>query len=203
MSEETRSYATYQEFCGNREQPWVTRISEAVDWTQQETTRDQVLIEAVLDTMVLTGASILHVGVGNSRFAQRFASRVRRIDGLTVHQNEKTQADALRIPNYTVYVLNKYSPEFVSVITNRYDFIIDNNLASFACCKYHFSVMFENYLEVLTSYGQILTCQIGMDAYHGDFGWVMSYADLVSLERKFPMHVSKITDVVYAIVARP
>jgi len=74
MSEETCTYATYKEFCGNREQPWVTRISEAVDWTQQETTRDQARIEAVLDTMAVTGAPILHVGVGNSKFAQRFAS---------------------------------------------------------------------------------------------------------------------------------
>jgi hypothetical protein len=173
-----------------------------VDWTQQETTRDQACIEAVLDSMAVTGASILHVGVGNSKFAQRFASRARRIDGLTVHQNEKIRADALEIPNYTVYVLNKYSPEFVSVITNTYDFIIDNNLASFACCKYHFAIMFENYLRVLTPYGQILTCQIGMDAYHGDFGWTMTYADLVSLESKFLMHVSKFTDVVYTIAAK-
>jgi len=202
MSGETPTYATYRAFCGNREQPWVTLCSEAVDWTQQATTRDQAHIEAVLDTMAVTGASILHVGVGNSRFAQRFTSRARRIDGLTVHQNEKTHADALGIPNYTVYVLNKYSPEFISVITNTYDFIIDNNLASFACCTYHFAVMCENYLRALTSGGQILTCQIGMDAYHGYFGWVMTYADLVSLESKFPMHVSKMTDVVYAIAAR-
>src|SRR2546425_3561934 len=201
MSGETRTYAAYKEFCGNREQPWVTLCSEAVDWTQQETTRDQARIEAVLDTLAVTDASILHVGVGNSRFAQRFASRARRIDGLTVHQNEKTHADALEIPNYTVSVLNKYSPGFVAVITNTYDFIIDNNLASFACCKQHFAVMFENYLRVLTAHGQILTCQIGMDVYHGDFGWVMTYADLFSLERKFPVHVSKLTDVVYASTA--
>ena len=88
MSGETRTYTTYKEFCGNLEQPWVTRISEAVDWTQQETTRDQARIEAVLDTMAVTGASILHVGVGNSKFAHRFARRARHIDGLTVHQNE-------------------------------------------------------------------------------------------------------------------
>ena len=62
--------------------------------------------------------------------------------------------------------------------------------------------MVENYLRVLASHGQILTCQIGMDAYHGDFGWVMTYADLVSLESQFPVHVSKLTDVVYAIAAR-
>jgi len=203
MSGETPTYATYKEFCGNREQPWVTLYSEAVDWTQQPTTPDQARIEAVLGTMAVTGASVLHVGVGNSRFAQRFASQARCIDGLTVHQNEKTYADALGIPNYTVYVLNKHSPEFVSVIANTYDFIVDNNLASFACCKYHFAVMFENYLRALTAHGQILTCQIGMDVYHGYFGWVMTYADLVSLESKFPIHVAKITDVVYAITARP
>jgi len=202
MPEETPTYATYKEFCGNREQPWVTMNSEAVDWTRQQTTRDQALIEAVFDTMAVTGASILHVGVGNSKFALRFASRARCIDGLTVHQNEKTHADALGLPNYTVYVLNKHSQEFISVITHRYDFIIDNNLASFSCCKYHFSVMCENYLRVLTSHGQILTCQIGMDVYHGAFGWVMTYADLVSLERQFPVHVSKITDVVYTIAAK-
>jgi hypothetical protein len=33
-------------------------------------------------------------------------------------------------PNYTMYMLNKHSSEFVSVLTNTYDFIIDNNLAS-------------------------------------------------------------------------
>jgi hypothetical protein len=203
MAEETRTYDTSKAFCGNREQPWVTRISEAVDWTHQETTPDQARIEAALDTMTVTGASILHVGVGNSQFAQRFASRARRLDGLTVHQNEKTQADALRIPNYTVYVLNKYSPEFGAVLTKPYDFIIDNNLASFACCHYHFAVMCANYLRALTAHGQILTCQIGMDAYVGAFGWVMTYADLVSLERQFPLHVSKMTDVVYAITVRP
>src|SRR5882672_10106501 len=202
MLRETPTYTTYKEFCGNREQPWVTLNSAAVDWTQQETTRDQACIEAVFDAMAVTGASILHVGVGNSGFAQRFASRVHRIDGLTVHQNEKIYAEALRIPNYALYVLNKHSAEFVSILTNTYDFIIDNNLASFACCKHHFSVMFENYLRALASGGQILTCQIGMDVYHGAFGWVMTYADLVSLEQKFPVQVSKMTDVVYAIAAR-
>jgi len=202
MLRETPTYSTYKEFCGNSEQPWVTLNSAAVDWTQQETTRDQVCIEAVFDTMTVTGASILHVGIGNSGFARRFASRVHRLDGLTVHQNEKIYAEALGIPNYAVYVLNKHSAEFVSVLTNTYDCIIDNNLSSFACCKYHFAVMWENYLRVLAPHGQILTCQIGMDAYHGAFGWVMTYADLVSLERQFSIHVSKLTDVVYAITAR-
>ena len=202
MSGETRPYATYKKYCGG-EQPGVASNDEAIDWTQQQTTPDQVRIEAVLDTMALTGAQLLHVGVGNSKLAQRFASRLSGVDGLTVHHNEKIYADALAIANYTVYVLNKYSREVVSVLSHTYDFIIDNNLASFACCKKHFFIMLENYLSLLRSRGRILTCQIGMDAYHDDFGCTMAYADLVSLERQFPVLVSKLTDVVYALTLRP
>jgi hypothetical protein len=63
--------------------------------------------------------------------------------------------------------------------------------------------MIENYLAVLRSQGRVLTCQIGMDAYHDDFGCTMTYADLVSLERQFPLHVSKLNGVVYALTLRP
>ena len=202
MSGETRPYATYKEYCGS-EQPGVASNDEAIDWTQQQTTPDQVRIEAVLDTMALTGTQLLHVGVGNSKLAQRFASRLSGVDGLTLHHNEKINADALAIANYTVYILNKYSREVASVLSNTYDFIIDNNLASFACCKKHFFIMLENYQSLLRSQGRILTCQIGMDAYHDDFGCTMAYADLVSLERQFPVLVSKLTDVVYALTLRP
>jgi hypothetical protein len=149
MAEEIRTYDTAQTFCGNRAQPGVTRISAALDWTSQATTRDQTAIEAMLETLVGTGTSLLHVGVGNSQLARRFARRARHIDGLTVSPQEQAHAAALGLPNYTVYTLNKYSPAFVLVLTNTYDFIIDNNLASFACCTYHFSVMVENYLRVL------------------------------------------------------
>jgi len=202
MAEETRAYATYREDCGS-EQPGVASNDEAIDWTRQETTPDQACIEAVLDTLALTEAQILHVGVGNSSLARRFAGRVRSVDGITVHQNEKTSADLLAIANYTVHVVNKYCREMVSVLPHIYDFIIDNNLASFACCKKHFSIMLENYTAMLRSRGRILTCQIGMDAYHDELGCTMTYADLVSLERQFPLQVLKLTDIVYALTKEP
>jgi hypothetical protein len=203
MAHETRTAATAPAFCGNHEQPGVTQISEALDWTHQETTRDQAHIEAVLETLVATDTVLLHMGVGNSQLAQRFASRVRRIDGLTMSPQEKAHAEALGLPNYTVYARNKYSPAFGAVLAQPYDVIIDNNLASFACCHAHFSGMLGQYLHALTPHGQILTCQIGMDAYQEDCGWSMTYADLVRLERQFPMHVSKLTALVYAITVRP
>ena len=202
MSGETRPYATYKEYCGS-EQPGVASNDEAIDWTRQQTTPDQIRIEAVLASVAHTGAQLLHVGVGNSKLAQRFASRLHRVDGLTVHDNEKIYADALAIANYAVYVLNKYNRKVVSVLPHTYDFIIDNNLASFACCKKHFFVMIENYLSVLRSQGRILTCQIGMDAYHDELGCTMTYADLVSLEREFPIRACKLNNLVYALTKEP
>ena len=201
MSGETRAFANYREYCGS-EQPGIASNHEAIDWTRQETTPDQVCIEAVLDTMAHTEVQILHIGVGNSKLAQRFASRVQGIEGLTVHPNEKIFADSLAIPNYTIHMLNKYSRQVLSVLSYTYDFIIDNNLASFACCKTHFFVMIENYLSVLRSRGRILTCQIGMDAYHDELGCSMTYTDLVGLESQFPVLVSKLNDVVYALTLR-
>jgi hypothetical protein len=202
MSGETRACASFKEYCGS-ERPGVSSNNEAIDWTRQETTPDQVRIEAVLDTMALTGARILHVGVGNSKLAQRLASRTRSIDGLTVHQSEKIYAEALAIENYKVYLLNKHSREVKLALPHTYDYIIDNNLASFTCCKRHFFAMLENYIAVLRSQGQIMTCQIGMDVYHGELGCTLTFSDLVGLERQFPILVSKLTEVVYALTMRP
>jgi hypothetical protein len=198
----TRRYATARPFCGHHAQPGVTQVPGALDWSHQETTPDQACIEAVLETLLVPGASMLHVGVGNSKFAQRFAGRAGRIDGLTLHPQEQTHAAALALPQYTVYVLNKYSPAFNAIIPHRYAWIIDNNPAHFACCHYHFWLMWENYLRALTPQGQIVTCQLGMDAYQADCGWAMTYAELVRLEERFPLQVAELTDGVYALSMR-
>ena len=193
------------EICGRLEHPGLaTNMPIWIDHTQEATTVDQAGIEDALDGMDLQDRCILHVGVGNSRFAQRFAGRVRLVDGLTVSHREKELADSLRIPNYTVYFLSKYSREFLTTIENRYDFIVDNNLASFACCKYHFFRMFDNYLWCLRPGGRILTDQRGMDwTVDNDPRWQLTFSDLVALERRFPVAVAKVTDTVYEIGAIP
>jgi hypothetical protein len=202
MAHESRTYTTAQAFCGHHAQPGVTQVPGALDWSHQETTPDQACIEAVLETVLVPGVAILHVGVGNSQFAQRFAAQASRIDGLTLHPHEQTHAVTLALPHYTVYLLNKYSPAFSVVLPHRYAWIIDNNPAHFACCHYHFWHMWANYLRVLTPQGQIVTCQRGMNAYQADCGWTMTYGDLVRLEERFPVQVASLTDGVYVIQRR-
>jgi hypothetical protein len=178
-------------------------VPHLTDFSLRETTKDQARIEAVLEGMDLADRNMLHVGVGNSGLAQRLASRLHLIDGLTVSSNEKARADALAIPNYRVFLLNKHSHEFV--LPTRYDVIVDNNLASFACCKHHFHLMLTNYLTVLRPRGGILTDRKGMDWVFADPRWRLTYEDLMALEAKFPVRAHRLTRHVYALekTARP
>jgi hypothetical protein len=195
-------YETCPEVCGNLERPGVALDMPLwIEHAHLDTTVDQVRIEDALSRMEWRGKSFLHVGVGNSLFAQRFAAEAALIDGLTVCRVEVEQAQSLRIPNYTVYFLNKYGREFLRTIRNSYDFVIDNNLASYACCKYHFYRMLDNYLWAMKPGGQILTDQRGMDFTVEEKRWILTYRDLQSLEEKFPLRAGRINDTVFALVS--
>jgi hypothetical protein len=184
--------------CRNLDRPGVAQDAFAkIDFSRRDTTKDQARIEAVLETMDLAGKRLLHVGVGNSRLAERFAPRVARIDGLTIAPAEKARGDALALDNYRVDLANKYSRTLR--LRRRYDFIIDNNLASFACCRYHFYLMLDTYLAALRPGGLILTHQRGMDWTFADPRWRLSYRDLAGLEAKLPVRVFRLTEAVYAI----
>ena len=202
MSAYISPYEACAEVCGNMDRPGLALdLPIWVDHTRDETTVDQARIEAQLDGMELGGKNILHVGIGNSKFARRFAGRVNLIDGLTVSQNEKTLADSQGIGNYTAYFLNKYSRDFILTIKNRFDFIIDNNLASFACCKFHFYLMLDNYVWSLKPGGQILTDQQGMDWVIEDPRWKLTYDDLSALGDKFPLRAERVSDTVFSMRA--
>ncbi|MBV8161659.1 MAG: hypothetical protein JO265_12115 [Acidimicrobiia bacterium] len=197
-------YDACLEVCGRLDHPGLATDQPLwVDHTRDETTVDQARIEDALEAMALEGANVLHVGVGNSGLAQRFAGRVALIDGLTVSDREKELADSLGIPTYTVHLLSKYGREFLVRIEHRYDYVVDNNLASYACCKYHFHRMLDNYVWCLRPGGRILTDQRGMDfTVEQDPRWQLTYDDLVGLGDRFPVVAATVTDTVYELRAR-
>jgi hypothetical protein len=202
VTQRASRYDACLEICGRLDHPGLaTDTQRWIDHTGLDTTVDQARIEDALEGMPLDdGQQILHVGVGNSRLAQRFAPRAQLVVGLSVWGPEKTLADSLHIANYTVHVLSKYSREFLLTIEHRYDYIIDNNLASFACCKYHFYRMLDNYLWCLRPGGRILTDQRGMDwTVEDDPRWQLTYDDLVALGQRFGVEAAAITDTVYEI----
>ena len=195
-------YDDCAEVCDRLDHPGLaTKIPRWIDHVDLATTVDQARIEDALAGIGLgAGEQILHVGVGNSRLAQRFAPQVRRVDGLTISGPEKARADSLGIANYTVHFLSKYSREFLLTIEHEYDYVVDNNLASFACCKYHFHRMLDNYVWCLRPGGRILTDQRGMDwTVEDDPRWQLTYDDLVAVGARFSLAAARITDTVYAL----
>jgi hypothetical protein len=193
-------YESCPEICGRFDNPGAPLESNRfLDSSQKPTTVDQARIEDVIDAMRPDGLRILHVGVGNSSLAQRFASRAAAVIGATLSGNEKELADSLRLAQYSVFVANKYGREFPSLAGKGNHLIVDNNLASFACCKFHFYRMMDSYIGALNKDGMILTDQRGMDWTAGDARWKLTYNDLEALERKFPVRAARISESVYSL----
>jgi len=168
-----------------------------VSWVKIAVTNDQLRIEAELKKLSLKNKRILHVGIGSSNIAKNFINNTIKVDGITVMQEEKKHAESLNLTNYNVYIINKYSNELNNLQTS-YDFIIDNNLSSFACCKQHYNLMITNYFNMLNNGGIILTDKMGMN-YHEDYAFGIDYEDLQNLENQFLVKVFKLSDFVFAI----
>ena len=149
----------------------------ALNWLALSTP-DQIRIESWLSshldnlTIAADDAVLLHVGVGNSDFAKRFCPQVRAVHGLTVGLRERAVAYRMGIPNYQTYRINKYHPQLLSWLDwVPYSFIVDNNLASYACCQKHFNSLLTNYALMLREDGAILTDRAGLAHAPGDPNW--------------------------------
>lgn len=200
LQSEQFGYAACADFCGCLDDPGAGHDQPRwTDYSSASTTVDQQGIEAVLDRMDLASARLLHVGVGNSSLARRFARRLSHIVGITISPNEQRRAEQLGYRNYTALLLNKYSPQTRSVLPCEFRYIVDNNLASFACCKYHFFVMMDTYLSKLAIGGCIMTDKRGMAWSAGDPRWRLSESDLLGLGHTWPVTVEGLTNTVFAI----
>jgi hypothetical protein len=141
--------------CG-REYP--ESLCIARNWTRRETTPDQQNIERVLVDMTDPQETWLHIGIGNSSLAKKFADKVKQIDGISISPEEVEHAKGLGIINYHPFICNKYSHKFDYDIF--YDVIIDNNPTSHCCCHKHLMDYLNNISKKLQ--GLYLTDSIGL-----------------------------------------
>ncbi|RFB79661.1 hypothetical protein [Methylovirgula sp. 4M-Z18] len=171
------------------------------DWSGRSTTYGQRRVEAYLRDHSQAGQTVFVTGVGNSLFAQDFADHFAGIDGVTLLPSEKVRADALGIPHYRVRVQNKYQNGLADAFGGAYDYIVDVNLASWACCQTHVAAMMRAYHRMLKSGGSILTDREGLDWLEKgvDPHWRMDFADLQILAGEFGFTAQSRTDWVYAL----
>jgi hypothetical protein len=169
----------------DQDEPGVRDDDEWRDWTECETTPDQLRIEDYLDRFDLSGKSVLHVGIGNSRLARRFHRRASRIVGTTVVPGELAHARSLALPGYEPVLHNKYAGALP--VGGRFDFILDNNPTTFCCCLTHLDAMLALYAGLLTGRGQIVTDRVGLGwsitSPGASPGWGFSFADLAAAAR--------------------
>jgi hypothetical protein len=191
--------------CGNDAAAGVDEVPEWQVWTGRPTTPDQSRIEAALEELAEPGSRVLHIGVGNSSLGRRFAPRVARILGTTIHEPERAAAAALGLPNYTAVRANKYAAD-MDRLEGPFDFIVDNNPASFACCLHHFARMWVAYVELLAvPGGRLLTAQPGMRwvVTGNDPQWALGPADWEYLAGVLEMPMEHVGEEVYALACTP
>ena len=173
-----------------------------MDLSQRATTADQQRIEAALDSLVQPGSRILHVGVGNSSLALRWHERGIDITGLTVNEQEMTHANELQLSGYRTSIVNKYSND-LDALTEAFDFIIDNNPASFGCCVEHFEQMLGHYTRLLVPNGLMVTDRRGMYWCYENGPMRLEFDDLEAISRAYPFAAKRLTDDVFALQRLP
>jgi hypothetical protein len=183
----------------DRELPGVGHHNPRVmDLSQRATTADQQRIELALDTLVPAGARILHVGVGNSSLAHLLNEREVEILGLTVNEAEKDHANSQGLARYSTIMANKYSDD-MDAIYGPFDFIIDNNPASFGCCVKHFEQMLAHYVRLLAPGGSLITDRKGMYWCYENGPMRLRFEDLETIARSYPFVAKRLNDDIYAL----
>ena len=154
-------FAQLPAWCGNEQAPGNDETERWRDWSQRNTTRDQARIEAFIAPLLTPRTRILHVGLGNSRLAERFCGQVALIAGITITLAEHDRAVSLNLPHYQPMLMNKYSSAFAQM-PGKFDLIIDNNPSTFGCCRTHFFRMMLAYKRLLASGGILVTDRAGL-----------------------------------------
>ena len=192
--------AGIQIYCGTEEQIGWQDIPEWRVWVDEKTSPDQLRIEDCLAHAPILGSSILHVGVGNSSLAQRFYRQAGEIFGTTIYEPEREFAAHLNLGNYSVSLINKYARKMFR-INRHFDFIVDNNPSSFACCAFHFCRMMIAYRDLLSERGELVTAQPGLGwvITGRDLNWSLGWNDWVLVAAALGLHANKVDEFVYTM----
>lgn len=186
--------------------PGVIDTEEWRDWSELHATADQLRIEDHLDRLGVARKAILHIGIGSSGLAKRFARQASRIVGTTIIPAEAEAGARAQLPNYSAVLHNKYSGK-ADIVPGRFDFIVDNNPTSFCCCFEHLGEMLRFYAEKLADDGQILTHRIGLgwhiEAPEAHERWSFDLEDLSAVASSVGLTAYQVDHDIYVLARTP
>ena len=129
------------------------------------TTDEKEIIHYLKKNINLVNKKILHIGIGNSYFAQVILNK-NIVFGISVSSHEVSKANNLNLDNYIVYLCDKFSTNFCDLFFNKkFDIIVDNNIKSYSCCKMSYYYFIDNLFKMLNDKGILITSRKGMNWY--------------------------------------
>jgi hypothetical protein len=165
-------------------------------WTHQ-VTKEQGEINDWLIPQLNKQNKILFVGTGDSSLALKTHNLVDCIDGITIIRSELELGVNCNLPNYHLFCLDKHSNDILN-LSNKYTFIVDNNLTSYTKDIASLTRMLNNYLMLLEDKGKIIGSLAGLSyVYQGNEAGINSLDSfnefLQNFMRIFPYYVLKLT----------
>ncbi len=135
-------------------------------WEDRNSTTDEKeIISYLKNNFNLANKKILHIGIGNSFFAQMIL-KSNSIYGISISTNEIIKGKNLNLDNYKVFLCDKFSTNFSNLFINKkFDVIVDNNIKSYSCCKISYYYFIENLFKMLNHNGILITSRKGMNWY--------------------------------------
>ena len=135
-------------------------------WEDRNTTSDECeIINKFFNKKKIFKKNILHIGVGNSDLAKSIDPS-NNILGISLSYKEIFFGKSLNLKNYKILFCDKYSKNFSKILKKKkFDFIIDTNLKSYACCQSSFDFMMHNIFNSLKKKGILITSTKGMNWY--------------------------------------
>ncbi len=135
-------------------------------WEDRNSTTDEKeIISYLKNNFNLANKNILHIGIGNSFFAQMIL-KSNSIYGISISTNEIIKGKNLNLDNYKVFLCDKFSTNFSNLFINKkFDVIVDNNIKSYSCCKISYYYFIENLFKMLNHNGILITSRKGMNWY--------------------------------------
>ncbi len=163
-------YIFFPKRCHDLAQPSI-RYSDG-SWINRGTTADLKRIQAFLLEQK-EGLAVFQAGIGNSSLYRLLKNRVSRFVGVTIVQDELDYAQQ-QWPQalggaYQAHLSNKYTGD-IALLGKGFDYIVDNDISSYACCRHHFEVMLDTYRTMLKPDGAILVGFLGLGYFDMGFG---------------------------------
>jgi hypothetical protein len=175
-------YMAFPARCRDLEMPAITYSDGS--WVKRKTTDDLSRIQTFLSAQD-GPLDIFQAGIGNSSLFRVLDKKLSRLVGVTIAEEEiayaKEQWPAEFGKKYVVHLTNKYTGD-LAALAQGFDFIVDNDISSYACCHHHFHQMLDSYKTMLNPNGAILVGFLGLGYFDSGFGMTEDMLRHISLQ---------------------